>query len=326
MRLSTQALVCLLLAGSGCRTDPSRIPGPAEPTATLPAGDHTVAIRHGGLDRRYLVHLPSATGTDTPVVVALHGGGGTAQGFKDENGLDAIADREGFIAVYPDGTGPLAGRLLTWNAGPNCCGWALDQAIDDVGFLVAVLDDLATRTSFDRARVYMTGHSNGAIMTYRFASEAADRVAAIVPVAGAMSVEHPRASQPVPLLHIHSVDDPRALYEGGEGPPFPGTDRTVVHRPVQEGLSYWIGRNGCSDSLPATVEAGTGRGADRGQSFTHLGWADCDAPVEEIVLRGVGHGWPGVRLGPLRESVVGPTTALVDASEEVWAFASRHRR
>lgn len=319
------SMLLFVLLHAGCRAGAARMPTPTEPGSELAPGDHTVALRHGGLDRRYLLHVPTSAGALPPVVIALHGGGGTAQGFKDENGLDAVSDREGFIAVYPDGSGPLSNRLLTWNAGPNCCGWALDNTIDDVGFLVAVLDDLAGRVEFDPRRVYMTGHSNGAMMTYRFALEASDRVAAIVPVGGAMSADEPRASLPVPVLHIHSVDDPRALYEGGEGPPFPGTDRTVVHRPVAEGLDYWAGRNGCSGA-PVEADHRTGQGLDRGQSATRLVWPACGAPVEHLRLSGSGHGWPGVRLGPLRQSIVGPATTLVDASSEVWAFASRYRR
>ena len=317
-------LIALLLA-AGCRAGAAGTPTPTEPEPDLAPGDHTVALRHAGLDRRYLLHVPSAAGPLPALVIALHGGGGTAQGFKDENGLDAVSDREGFLAVYPDGSGPLSNRLLTWNAGPNCCGWALDNEVDDVGFLLSVLDDLATRIAFDPRRVYMTGHSNGAMTTYRFALEASDRVAAIVPVGGAMLAVAPQGSMPIPLLHIHSVDDPRALYGGGEGPAFPGTDRTVVHRPVVDGLGYWAVRNGCS-TTPVEADHRTGQGVDRGQSSVRLTWPNCEAPVEHIRLSGSGHGWPGVRLGALRQSIVGRPTTLVDASEEVWAFASRYRR
>ena len=82
---------------------------------------------------------------------------------------------------------------------------------------------LADTSTTTRRRVYVTGHSNGAIMAYRLAAEAADRVAAIVSVAGAMALYDPQPSRAGPVLHIHSVDDPRALCDGGEGPPFPGT-------------------------------------------------------------------------------------------------------
>ena len=119
-----------------------------------------------------------------------------------------MADAAGFIAVYPAGTGGLPRTLLTWNTGTDCCGFALEQDVDDVGFLVAVVDDLDSRTEVDSRRVYFTGHSNGGIMAYRIAAEAAERVAAIAPVAGAMMQNEFSPSRAVPLLHIHSVDDP----------------------------------------------------------------------------------------------------------------------
>jgi len=90
------------------------------------------------------------------------------------SGMDAASDREHFIAVYPNGTG--RGRFLVWNAG-TCCGRAPLQGIDDVGFVRAMIDDLAKRTPIDRTRIYATGLSNGAMMTYRIAAEAPDLVA-----------------------------------------------------------------------------------------------------------------------------------------------------
>ena len=89
-------------------------------------------------------------------------------------GARLVADREHFIAVYPNGTG--RGRFLVWNAG-TCCGRAPLQGIDDVGFVRAMIDDLAKRTPIDRTRIYATGLSNGAMMTYRIAAEAPDLVA-----------------------------------------------------------------------------------------------------------------------------------------------------
>lgn len=315
--------VALLVA---CAGTPAAAPGD-DGRPTLAPGDHVFELAHDGITRRYLVHVPPSVPSRPALVLALHGGGGHAEQFADENGLDAVADREGFLAVHPDGTGPLAGRLYTWNAGSSCCGWAMDHEVDDVGFLEAVLDDLAERTAYDPARVIVTGHSNGAMMAYRFAVEAPERVAAAVPVGGAMALTNRRPGRPVPLLHIHSVDDPRALYEGGEGPPFPGTNRTVVHRPVEEGLAYWARENGC-DPEPRVAESREGSGVDRGQTLTRLVWSGCDdgAALEHVRLTEVGHGWPGAAARPLLRSLLGRPTRLVDAAEAVWAFGARSAR
>jgi len=93
--------------------------------------------------------------------------------------MDATADREGFVAVYPNGTGR-GTRALTWNAG-GCCAYAERNNIDDVGFTKALLDDLTSRVHIDRTRVYATGISNGGMMAFRLAVEASDRIAAIAP-------------------------------------------------------------------------------------------------------------------------------------------------
>lgn len=318
---------------AGCGAQPAGVGGPAPegspPTEapSLSAGDHAFTLVHDGRARRYVVHVPTAVADSPALVMALHGGGGTADQFKSENGMDEVADRNGFVAVYPDGTGAFDGRLYTWNSGHNCCGYALDQKVDDVGFLLAVLNDLARRQRYDDHRIYVTGHSNGAMMAYRLAAEAADRVAAVVPVGGAMALSDPAPTRPVPLLHIHSVDDPRALYEGGEGPPFPLTNRSVPHERVMDGLDFWADRNGCRPE-PVPVEQRTGQLGNRGQTLTRLRWSGCTdgATVEHLRFTGVGHGWPGVEVGRMWQRLLGPSTTMVNASEEVWAFASRFRR
>jgi polyhydroxybutyrate depolymerase len=247
--------------------------------------------------------------------------------FKGYAGLDAVADREGVIVVYPFGTGVLPRRLLTWNAG-DCCGYAMNQRVDDVGFAVATLEDLARRTSIDPDRVYATGHSNGAMMAYRLAAERADRVAAIAPVAGALNVDDFSPARPVAVLHIHSVDDPRALYGGGLGPPFPGTNVRSSHRPVTDGLESWRRRNGCSEST-RVVETRSGTAtAGAKQSAALVAWDGCaaGASVMHWKLAGVGHGWPGSRVPELREEIAGPSTRLVDAADEIRTFfAGQHR-
>jgi polyhydroxybutyrate depolymerase len=298
---------------------------------SLQPGDHEIRVRHGGRTRLALVHVPSAPARteSLPLVLAFHGGGGEAGAFKAEAGLDAISDRAGFVVAYPFGTGPLPRRLLTWNAGVGCCGYAREQLIDDVGFAITLIEELSRQTRIDARRIYLTGHSNGAMMAYRVAAERADRIAAIAPVGGAMDVQSFAPSQPVAVLHIHSVDDPRALYSGGLGPPFPGTEHRVMHRSVEDGLAGWREHNGCPD---APTIAGSRQGepgsVNDGQSATLLVWAPCTkgGAVEHWKLTGVGHGWPGhARLGA-REAIIGAPTTLVDAAEEVWGFVSRFRR
>jgi polyhydroxybutyrate depolymerase len=295
---------------------------------SLGAGDHDRSLVFGGATRTYVVHVPPrvSEGRPLPVVLAFHGGGGNASGFKAYAGLDALADREGFVVVYPDGSGRFGRRLLTWNAG-GCCGYAAAQNVDDVGFVLAALRDVARNVTVDPARVYATGHSNGAMMAYRLAIDASDRIAAIAPVAGAMQAPGFPPPRPVPVLHIHSVDDPRALYGGGLGPPFPGTQNRVTHRAVEPELHKWVAHDRCPGE-PRTVEQRTtpSRGAPD-HTATLLVWGPCagGGEVQLWKLTGAGHGWPGAH-GPLPEKIMGPETVTIDAALEVWRFVTRFRR
>lgn len=280
----------------------------------LVPGDHTITLG----TRSYVVHVPQRFESRPAVVLNFHGGGGTADAHKKYVRMDALADREGILAVYPEGSGGIGGKLLTWNAGA-CCGASARQDVDDVAFVRALLDDLAQRHAYDAARVYATGLSNGAMMSYRLAAELSDRIAAIAPVAGSMVLVHFAPRRPVPVLHIHSVDDGRALYNGGLGPPFPFTNARVLHPPVEERLADWARANGCVGEPQAT-----GRREWHGHSATLLAYRGCQAETALWKLTGAGHVWPGGELDYLPR-LLGPGTAVIDANEEMWRFFRRHR-
>jgi polyhydroxybutyrate depolymerase len=293
----------------------------------LPPGTHLRTLEHEGRNRSYLVHIPpqAASGDPLPVVLAFHGGGGNAKGQEAYSEMDALADEAGFIVVYPNGTGRFNGFLLTWNAG-GCCGYARENRVDDVGFSREVIRDLAQTTAVDASRIYATGLSNGAMMAYRLAAEAPDLVSAIAPVAGAVQAESFAPGRPIPVLHFHSVDDPRALYDGGLGPPFPLTASRVNHVPVDSVLEAWARNNGCGPGAEE-VEARVGPSdAEPAQTATHLVYPEC-APggaVELWRLTGAGHVWPGGVPGYL-QSILGPSTDVIDANREMWEFFRRFR-
>ena len=291
----------------------------------LPPGDYAYSLAHSGRERRYLLHVPpqAKEGRALPVVLNLHGGGGHAANQKTYSRMDATSDREGFLAVYPNGTGPKGDRWLTWNAG-LCCGPAVREQVDDTGFMLALLDHLARQTPVDRRRVYATGLSNGAMMSYRLAVEAADRIAAIAPVAGAMMMVRFTPSRPVPVMHIHSVDDPRALYEGGLGPPFPLTNHRVQHFSVEKQLGVWIKFNQC-DEQPEVFPTLQGKGNDKEQTATKYMYHARTTGADVILwkLTGAGHVWPG-GLRQYLERLLGPSTGIIDANTEIWRFFSRY--
>lgn len=284
--------------------------------ALLRAGDHRRSVEVGGTRRSYLVHVPPRVDptTATPVVVAFHGGGANADTMVVFSGLNETADRAGFVVVYPEGSGRLP-RLLTFNAG-DCCGLAAAQGVDDVAFTRCVLDDLAGVVNVDRRRVFATGMSNGAMMTYRLAAELSDRIAAIAPVGGPMGTPECRPGRPVSVMHFHGDADEFAPFEGGRGRGPSGTD----FRSVPFSIDAWVTANGCRKTptttrLPDREDDGTRVREER------YGAGRDDAEVVLVVIEGGGHTWPG-REPRLR--TLGVSTRDISANDMMWEFFERH--
>lgn len=260
--------------------------------------------------RRYLVHLPPSydAGRPWPVVLAFHGGGGRAETMVRQSGLNEVADKYGFVVVYPEGSGWL--KMLTFNAGV-CCGYAVTHQIDDVAFVRELLDELPRHWSVDLRRVYATGMSNGAMLCYRLAAELSERITAIAPVAGDRQVDAPQPVRPVPVIHFHGRQDPNVLFDGGIGP---NQFEKSPRRSVAESLAFWIRANGCQPD-PVVV--------DRTADFQLERWeppaGQPGAPVVLYQLLAGGHTWPGgvdvtARMG------TGPLVANVSASTLMWQF------
>jgi polyhydroxybutyrate depolymerase len=297
--------------------------------AALAPGDHEFSLTHQQLRRSYLVHVPpqAAQGRPLPVVLNFHGAGSNAGVVKVYTRMDRAADRDGYIAVYPNGSSGLGDRFLTWNAG-NCCGPAAALQIDDVGFVHAILDELPKRTPIDASRIYVTGLSNGAMMAYRFAAEAASRVAAVAGVAGGMSLQNFSPSRTMPVLHIHSMQDHIARFDGGFGPPAAVADTRMLNPPVEEMLRRWLDHNACP-LKPEIVDAVAGKPGtpDEGHSVIRRVHAPCRDGVEVVLLQisGAGHVWPG-GVRDYMPQLLGTGTAVIDANTEIWSFFSRFRR
>jgi polyhydroxybutyrate depolymerase len=325
-RRTAALFFALVLAGCGLRTT---LPG-----GVLASGDYRIELAHGGRTRSYLLHVPPQARDNAalPVVVVLHGAADDAARNRAWLGLDPYADREGFVVVYPDGTGPLPRHILTWNAGA-CCGTAQWRKVDDVGFVVAVLDDVAERTHVDPTRVYATGFSNGGMLAYRLAAEASERFAAIAPVAGTSTVTLDARVHPMPVMHVHSVDDLVVPYRGG-------TTRigllpiAVRHPAVEDVLDAWARHDGCPDE-PVTDAVPAPADGDWNPEHTaaRLVWHPCSSGAEVVLWRlaGPGHVWPGPParfprwlLGP--GFVLGAPSGVIDVRAEMWRFFSRFSR
>ena len=283
----------------------------ASPKATL-ARDSVRELTHDGLARDYILHIPPAFDATQPaaVVMVFHGGGGKAENAVRMTGFSQLADEKGFIVVYPNGTGRLGDEVLTWNGG-TCCGYAQINNVDDVGFARAILADLQTVATVDLKRVYATGISNGGIMAYRLACEAADVFAAIGSVSGTLNFAPCQPTERVAVIHFHGTDDQHLPYDGGVGSEsLVGTDFASV----QDSIGFWVAFNGC-DSEPSTNQF---------SDIQHNVWEGCEgnSSVELYTIIGGKHAWPGSN-GPGWASGDEPTQSI-SATNLIWEFFAAH--
>jgi polyhydroxybutyrate depolymerase len=257
------------------------------------AGNYeTHKLKWGSGERSYLLHVPpkKADTGNLPLVIALHGAGGDARSFADETRMEAAANERDMMAAFPNGTGTDGHR--TFNA-QICCGDAVARQIDDIGFIGAVIDDVARRYPLDRGRVFATGMSNGGMLTYQLAALRPAWFAAIAPVSatiGGMTRSGqtyviPVPSRPVPVMIIHGMRDPLVLYEGGASPilKFPNHWKLSV----ADSLSFWAAADQCigppdiAEAIAEKLRSTIYRACSE-NSIVHL-WAIQDGE----------HGWPG---------------------------------
>lgn len=276
----------------------------------VPSNDRQESITVDGRTRTYTVHVPTKITTPTSLVIVLHGGGGSDDNAERMTGMSAKADKEGFVVAYPNGSGRLDDKLLTWNSG-NCCGYALDEKIDDVKFISALIDQMIANYKVDPKRVYVTGISNGGMMSYRVACELADKVAAIAPVAGALNVEC-KPSQPVSVIAFHGTSDQHVLYAGGK-PKVQADNHERVDHSVEFAISFWVKQNSCGTTPQKT---------EKGNVVSEI-YSGCksNTGVALYTIKGGGHAWPGGLGGTL---IADAPTKEISATDVMWEFFAKH--
>ncbi len=186
-------------------------------------------VQHDGYHRCWHIHVPENLEGPVPLLVDMHGFGGTAEGQKRLTGFDRLADEEKFVVVWPQGMNS------SWNAGPLCCGHSVADDVDDVGFLRKMIARVGSQQNIDQGRVYVTGLSNGSAMSQRFANEASDLVAATASLALYLLVPESENYAPVPALEIHGTKD--SVVNWSEAGRLPG---------AMKNLETWATMNQCS--------------------------------------------------------------------------------
>jgi polyhydroxybutyrate depolymerase len=278
----------------------------------LAASGQLYQMNVGGEERSYKLFVPSSAAQgQLPLMIVMHGGLGNADETERTTGMNRVAEANQFLVAYPNGTGT---RLLknrrTWNAG-KCCGQAVERQIDDVGFIHAMLADIATHHPLDRSRVYATGISNGAMMAYRLACELPNDIAAIVPVSGTLALNSCSGARNVPVLHIHGGKDSNVPYKGGMGE---NAIAGVAHRSVPDTLQMIASAHGCA-------AASSEKDLPDGSELTS--W-NCQgkAPLQLRLIPNGEHVWPGGDSRRNRKLYGGNFSA----SQAAWDFAKQFKK
>ncbi len=271
----------------------------------------TYELRVGGLRRSAEVRAPrapAAAGTTRPLVIVLHGGGGNAANAEQMTGFTALVEREGIVVAYPNGSGRGRRRLLTWNA-RHCCAYAMERGVDDVAFLSALIDTLVRAQAVDPRRVFLTGMSNGAMMSHYAGLRLGGKVAGIAPVVGTVFGDEPAALAPVRAIIFNGIRDGRVPFAGGAPGTLAGNAWRRDARPALEQGAYWARANGCGleprrDSVANVV--------------TYRWPCPRGREVELHAVVDGGHAWPGGRAGRWRGADPVPPRPV--ATEMIWAF------
>jgi len=288
-------------------------------------GDPEFSLKHGGLTRKYKVHLPKGYDNKTPypVVIYIHGGGADMRAAYMD-GLDKAADKLGFILVAPQGTGvfKLGHIRATWNGGKwatgECCG-----DTDDVGFISKMIDELKVKFNVDEKRIYATGISNGGLMTNRIGCELSDKIAAIAPVAGAAVESNCKPSRSMPVMDIHGTLDPanppdgsepRGIFAKDSNSPFAMSYKRMTPYQVADA---WRNIDKCSPTQTVTYEKGGAK---------CVSYSECEQGSEVVlcIVEGMGHTYPG-GTQYLTEKIVGPVSHDI-SFEQIWEFFKKHPR
>lgn len=291
-----------------------------------PAGRFTIDQRFDGLPWRAHVHVPGVVEDgkqSVPLVLLLHGSGSSGPVYLDRAGWASQAERSGFVVVAPDAQRmrPLGANQdlvnpRRWNSGQLRAG-SDRVAIDDAGYLVTLLDEVAKRWPIDGKRVYVAGHSNGGSMAFRVVNQHSDRFTALASVAGHCWIDDPAPALPLPTLFMVGDRDPLMPLAGG---------RTVLPWEVRDTPPFrwtatrWARALGCPEGDPTQTHPAAG--------VTELDYGEGPngATLLGMILAGQGHQWPGAPNLLVDRVFLGPDAKNVDATATVWKFFDRYAR
>ena len=302
------------------RTEQAPVPGlgPRQPGVGPGYESLLIGISQTRTFMRYTPNSVLISGKKAPVVFALHGGKGTADRLQGYLGLNAVADRDGFIAVYPQGL------QNVWNDGRKTKVKAPRQtgAVDDVAFLNGLADALVTQGIADPDRIYLMGVSNGGFMTLRMACEGSSRFAGFGAVIASLPLaakETCKPGRPLPVVMINGTDDTLIRFDGKNG-----RFGILGNMAPPDAAAFIAGLDGCG--APVDTHLATVDSADTTRVAKRV-WSGCKpgSAVEFVTVKGGGHQPPSTKSasGIILEMFLGSRSHQIDTAETMWDFFQR---
>jgi len=271
----------------------------------------------GGRDRSFFVYEPRDLKPGAPLLFMFHGGGGDGRAAREGTGgeFELLADRYGFVVVYPDGVN------RSWNGCRKLQNAQRQRrGIDDMAFVDAMIAQEIARHKIDEKRVFAVGHSNGGALAFRLALERADKFAGIAAIStnlpAADNMDCDPKPKPMPVLIMNGTADPVSPYDGGTNRRGTANGRTLS---TDETVHYFARSNGLEGAPERAVLPH--KGADT-TSVERVVWTAPGKPAVALyTIRGGGHNVPQPYFRFPRS--VGPQTEDVDAPAAIWDFFMR---
>jgi polyhydroxybutyrate depolymerase len=311
----------LILRTLGFGPESTSMPTTTDFNKLIEPGRYRVVVRIDDHNRNFIFVTPKGFKfgeQKLPIVFFFHGAGGTAEQASRTYGWAEKADAEHFFAVFPEGLPVQPKGASSFLLNPHI--WRDERAelpargIDDVHFFEELLNKLEAVLPIDQRRLYVTGFSNGAGMTFTLGAHFSDRIAAIAPVSSQSFIHLDALARPLPVYYLTGTADPLIPYHGGTTTLPWGTTRTLP--PVQETVDTWARLDGCSPK-PRVVSD------HDGVRVLRYGPGRNQAEILFTTVEGNGHHWPGT-IEPLPQTISGPALDPFNATDQIWDFFKKH--
>ena len=289
-------------------------------TSCLMSEERTII--HEGVEREFLVHIPDNLTEDSPIVFVIHGFTGSAKQIMEYSGMNAVADREGFMVIYPQGTTDSGGNTF-FNVGYE---FHKDSTINDVSFIRDLFILLSEEYGLKRKQGFATGMSNGGDMSYLLACTSSDLFRAVAPVAGSLmsnTKDECDTQSPVPIFEIHGTGDQITLFDGD----MENVGGWGAYYDLPSTISFFADAYNLDEKLTKMITK-KGEDSDYDIYFERHWSQDSDEEVWMYKIVEGRHVWPGFTINwwenPIFWYYFGSGNEDINASEEVWSFFKKY--